>query len=550
MNTCTLIKIRARNRSVTCWWKIGTCENGTGLVSAVLKGLKQRVRARNDGTRLTSVGINSHYKSIHELTGALLDPDQVRLAKIKEVEFLHTFPVHEKVCESELKGTEFVLTRWILTDKRTWQATRHSCTVCWSIVQVEFASNRKLNCSRASSRYHWNSFCHSSKRKGVCGGHQSFHEENGNFTCWMYHVRISAQLSTRAVHTAADCRQQVRTRWKTVTTAVRNARRSQCMGRVLQHSCDEQGHLTGLSSPCFYVREWRCTKRRTEASRAVAELSCWTKHGRRISLQRATRVKQGDPALPTVSCGSVGWSHARRAMVAHRSTQWLDLTCWLPSSWFCLRATSVPICFDELGPGGRIDVSDVIFWPRSTTHRLVARNLWTECEGACGHDTWRQETWQLRWNVVECEWSNILQIVNDEVGVLLQQTSQCLWGADLRDTCDAHARGVDSTEDMCAMTSSDQADSSHEWWHMRCPTLKTWKVFYICVFDPTDVTFLSIILWKLVVSRSKRAKWHFKTLDTKLAWESWSDNETNDQLLNFVHARSKYLHYSKIKDNL
>ena len=105
---------------------IGTCGNGTGLVTALLKGLKQRVRARNDGTRLASVERNSHYKFIHEVTGALLDPEQVRLAKIKEVEFLHTFPV--KVCESELKGTGFALTRWILTDKRTCQATRHSST--------------------------------------------------------------------------------------------------------------------------------------------------------------------------------------------------------------------------------------------------------------------------------------------------------------------------------------------------------------------------------------------------------------------------------------
>ena len=166
MNTCPVIKIGAKNRSVTCWWKIGTCENGTGLVTAVLKGLKQRVRARNDGTRLASVGRNSHYKFIHELTGALLDPEQVRLAEIKEAEFLHTFPVFEKVRESELKGTEFVLTRWILTDRRTCQATRHSSTVCWSIVQVEVASNGKLNCSHASSRYHWNSCCHSSKRAG------------------------------------------------------------------------------------------------------------------------------------------------------------------------------------------------------------------------------------------------------------------------------------------------------------------------------------------------------------------------------------------------
>ena len=89
----------------------------------------QRVRVRNDGTRLANVGRNSHYKFFNELTGALLDPEQVRLANIKEVVFLHTFPVYEKVCEPELKGTEFVLTRWILTDERTCQATRHSSTV-------------------------------------------------------------------------------------------------------------------------------------------------------------------------------------------------------------------------------------------------------------------------------------------------------------------------------------------------------------------------------------------------------------------------------------
>ena len=40
---------------------------------------------------------------------------------------------------------------------------------------------------------------------------------------------------------------------------------------------------------------------------------------------------------------------------------------------------------------------------------------------------------------------------------------------------------------------------------------------------------------------------HFKTLDTKLELESWSDNEINerDQLFNNVRVRSKYLHGSK-----
>ena len=66
----------------------------------------------------------------------------------------------------------------------------------------------------------------------------SCHEENGNFTCWTYHVRIAVPKSTRAVHTATDRRQQVRIRWKTATLTVRNARRSQCLGRVPQHSCD------------------------------------------------------------------------------------------------------------------------------------------------------------------------------------------------------------------------------------------------------------------------------------------------------------------------
>ena len=44
--------------------------------------------------------------------------------------------------------------------------------------------------------------------------HHSCHEENGNILCWTCHVRISAPKSTRAVNTAADCRQQARTRGK------------------------------------------------------------------------------------------------------------------------------------------------------------------------------------------------------------------------------------------------------------------------------------------------------------------------------------------------
>ena len=39
----------------------------------------------------------------NDLTGAPFDPEQVRLAKIEEVGFLHTFPVHEKIDDSEVK---------------------------------------------------------------------------------------------------------------------------------------------------------------------------------------------------------------------------------------------------------------------------------------------------------------------------------------------------------------------------------------------------------------------------------------------------------------
>ena len=42
-------------------------------------------------------------KFFDELTGAPLDPVQVRLAKIEEVGFLHTFPVYEKFDDSEAK---------------------------------------------------------------------------------------------------------------------------------------------------------------------------------------------------------------------------------------------------------------------------------------------------------------------------------------------------------------------------------------------------------------------------------------------------------------
>ena len=60
---------------------------------------------------------NDVEKFFDELTGAPLDPEQVRLAKIRDVEFLHTFPLYEKIDESEAGGKEFVSTRRILTNE-------------------------------------------------------------------------------------------------------------------------------------------------------------------------------------------------------------------------------------------------------------------------------------------------------------------------------------------------------------------------------------------------------------------------------------------------
>ena len=46
----------------------------------------------------------------------------------------------------------------------------------------------------------------------------------------------------------------------------------------------------------------------------------------RAKSQRCTShqsFERGDPVLPTASCGSVGWGHARGAKAAWRSTPWL-----------------------------------------------------------------------------------------------------------------------------------------------------------------------------------------------------------------------------------
>ena len=53
------------------------------------------------GHDLPTLEENKVEKFFHELTGAPLDPAQVRRAKVKEVEFWHTIPVCQKVDELE-----------------------------------------------------------------------------------------------------------------------------------------------------------------------------------------------------------------------------------------------------------------------------------------------------------------------------------------------------------------------------------------------------------------------------------------------------------------
>ena len=154
----------------------------------------------------------------------------------------------------------------------------------------------------------------------------------------------------------------------------------------------------------------------------------------------------------------------------------------------------------------------------------------------------------------------------------------------LRYTCDAHGRWVDSTEDMCAEVFMDtftgfspkmRLDTSvnpifiTSFIHQKstgrasCPVLikptpptnddiwddqhRIHEKYFISVFSTlTSETFLSIILWNLIISRSKRAKWHTSRLSIQDSHESLGQTmKQNDQLLNNVRARSIYLHNSE-----
>ena len=60
-----------------------------------------------------------------------------------------------------------------------------------------------------------------------------------------------------------------------------------------------------------------------------------------LTSHQSQSFKRRGPVLPTVSCGSVGWCHARWAKVSYLSTPWLDLNGSLLGPWFCPRPTSV-----------------------------------------------------------------------------------------------------------------------------------------------------------------------------------------------------------------
>ena len=176
---------------------------------------------------------------------------------------------------------------------------------------------------------------------------------------------------------------------------------------------------------------------------------------------------------------------------------------------------------------------------------------------------------------VECEWSNIL-------------LDREWWGwyfvaADipLRYICEAHGRWLEPTEDMCAMYSWTQSvnhqkydwtlqstrSSSHhhpsktrpdehhdQFWSSR-PLLR----MMTCEMTNTENTKSILILcfrpylWDISVHNS--VKPHYFEIETRkmTLQDSWYKirmrvlvlNETNDQLLNTVRARSEYLHNSK-----
>ena len=105
-----------------------TVEDKPAVVAAVLRGLRRQLQ--QDGAisiNALDPGVTGHdaqewdedglEQFFDELTGERLNPKDVREAKVKEIEFLRTFPVYEKVPEAMAKGKEFISTRWNIINK-------------------------------------------------------------------------------------------------------------------------------------------------------------------------------------------------------------------------------------------------------------------------------------------------------------------------------------------------------------------------------------------------------------------------------------------------
>ena len=166
---------------------------------------------------------------------------------MKEVHFLHTFPVYEKVGESDAKGKTFVSTRLTLTKKGDAQRPDIQARLVgrkfkWKSPEMEdtFAATppRVITDIRVVTV---------PKRRT---GPQQLPRENGQFSCWTYHVRISIlrveesctygnRLNTASLDMLDNCydccsEPDVANAWD----------------EFFNNAAFEQGYEIGLSSPC------------------------------------------------------------------------------------------------------------------------------------------------------------------------------------------------------------------------------------------------------------------------------------------------------------
>ena len=164
-------------------------------------------------------------KFFDELMGVPLDPEHVRLAKIEEVEFQHTFPAYEEVDESEATGNDFFFsTRWTLTNKG--DAQRPDIRARFTGREIKKKSQEMEDTFAATlplESLNYNATVPNAQEVSVAG-------RTGIFRVGRVACTFPFQESTGAVLTAASRRQQAGKRWVTATNFVRNSRCSQRLG--------------------------------------------------------------------------------------------------------------------------------------------------------------------------------------------------------------------------------------------------------------------------------------------------------------------------------